>query len=355
MPTAGTTWRQVLLVGACALLTLGGVDAALHRVAPPVHLLEVDEAMEQYADGDPTVLVLGSSHARAFVVMDEIARARTAGRTRIQPVPVEWGKYTPYAWVLEHRIRPILEARDPAGALVRPSLARVVIVTEWWDSTLMDNGAGGILMNLPARSWQWPDFAADVLRNNLTPYNTNFLQKIWRQVWWFSALVQDRGHEGIVRGLKLALKGRNGDAAQTEFEARIQAWQRMVEQGVPELCHPGQMAALEGIVGYFKGRGLDVTRLLYPRMPGTLSPTAKETTLRLFSERRRAFAASRGLRFVDMSFNAPLSDADFADDFDHILPEGNRRFAEWALDGELRFLLEPTTPPGRADDAGGAP
>jgi hypothetical protein len=52
-----------------------------------------------------------------------------------------------------------------------------------------------------------------------------------------------------------------------------------------------------------------------------------------------------------MTFTNPLTDDDFEVDFDHVKPEGNRRLAEWALDGDLAFLAgkgAPASGPGAA-------
>lgn len=341
-------WRTLVVTALCALVTLGAVDAGLHWVAPPKPLLEIDEAVQQYREGDPTVLVLGSSHARSFVVLGRVLAERTNGAERVQPVPVEWGKYTPYLWTLQNRVLPLLDERDAGGKLVRPSLKRVVIVTEWWDSTTLDGGNGTITMSLPARAWQWRDFLADLFQNNLTPYNQNFLQRVWRGWWPWSALVQDRGHENIARGLRDALKEADPVAVRKAYDDRIRMWQTMIEEGETKLCDPEQMAALDQIVALLQERNLDVTLLLYPRKPGTLTEKAVTTTLFRFSSLMKDFADRHGLRFVDQTWRNPLADADFADDFDHILPDGNRRWAEWSLAGELSFLV------GQPRTAGGA-
>ncbi len=345
-------WSDLAIVAVAAAATLVAVDAALHRVVPPKPLLEVDEAVARYEAGDPTTLVLGSSHARSFVTLGRVVAERTGGAERVQPVPVEWGKYTPYRWVLDNRLKPLIEETDATGRRVRPSLKRAILVTEWWDSTVLDGGNGSITMALPARAWQWKHFWADLLQNNLTPYNQNFLQRVWRDLWPASSLVQDRGHENIARVVREALKKPDPAAEQASFEARLTMWRDLIDDGVDKLCDPAQMADLDAIVAYLQGQGLDVTLLLYPRKPATLTDKAKATTLARFSDRMRAYAAAHRLRFVDYTLRHPLTDDDFADDFDHILPDGNARLADWALAGELSFLLgaDPSAPPG----AGGA-
>lgn len=361
-------WGVLSLTALCAVATVAAVDAALHCVAPPVVLREIDDSVAEYRRSDPTVLVLGSSHARSFVAVGEELARRTGGRERMLAVPVEWGKYSPYEWVLQNRLLPLAdEAGD--GGKARPSLRRVLLVTEWWDSTILDPGTGRIDMNLPARAWRWRDFLPDVWASGLTPYNQNFLQKVWREATPWSALTQDRGHENITRNLKAALKGPDPAAeaeAAASRERRLKGWQQMVEAGDAAICEAGQMESLGRIVEALHERGIETTVLLYPRMPGTLTDRAKATTLRHFSDRMADWSRQHGAAFVDLTFSHPLTDADFADDFDHILPDGNRRLATWVLDGDLRFLWDaggaaaasaPAAPAAgqAAGGAGGAP
>jgi hypothetical protein len=358
----GIRWGAIAITALCALATLAAVDAALHAVAPPVVLREIDDSVAEYRGADPTVLVLGSSHARSFVVMGQELARRTGDRERMLAVPVEWGKFSAYRWVLENRLLPLVDEAD-GGAKVRPSLRRALIVTEWWDSTTLDPGTGRIDMNLPARAWRWSDFLADLWKDGLTPYNQNFLQKVWREATPWSTLTQDRGHENVTRNLKALAAAPDAAAEEASRQRRLKGWQQMVEAGDGALLEAGQVAALEAIVAALQQRGVETTILLYPRMPGTLTATAKATTLRHFSDRMAAFAAAHGTGFVDLTLANPLTDADFADDFDHILPDGNRRLAAWALDGDLRFLAAPAgaagatdgTGPARAATAGGAP
>lgn len=352
-------WKRILAVGAFALATVIGADVALHAVAPPVHLREIDDSIAEYEASDPTILVLGSSHARSFVVMGEELVGRTGGSQRMMPVPVEWGKFSSYEWVLNERILPVLDEVDASGARVRPSLRRAMIITEWWDSTDLQFGQRGL--NLPARAWGWRHFLGDVVEHGLTPFNGNFLGRKWGAWMASSTLVSDRGHGQIVKGLKHAIRGRDLGAIRDERQRQLQGWKKLVEAGVEALCDPVQMSSLEAIVTALEDRGLDVTIVLYPRMPGTLTDSAKRTTLAEFARRMAAFASAHGIRLVDIGVTSPLTDDDFEEDFDHITPAGNRRLAEWALDGELRFLVEeagttPATPPPRqASRPGGLP
>lgn len=341
-------WRALFLVALTALATVVAADLAFRRIAPPVLLREVEDAVRDYEDADPTVLCIGSSHARTFDVLAGELATRTGGRERLLAVPVEWGKLSSYEWVLENRLRPLLEARNPDGSLRRPSLRRCLLVTEWWDSTLPPDGSRAA--NLPARAWTWRHFLASVRDEGLSAYNANYLSNRWRRIWSGSALVADRGHGRILAGLRDLVRPLPESARERRFQAEAALWRTKIETAEGRILADPEMAALARILDTLDSLGVETTVVLYPRMPITVSDRARVTTLATFSAAMEAVCAQRGLRLVDLTTWHPLTDADYADDFDHVLPGGNLRFSRWALDGPLRFLAAPS--PG---DAAGAP
>ncbi|MBP7127530.1 hypothetical protein KBD49_14305 [Myxococcota bacterium] len=334
---------QVGLAGTTAVLTVVLCDLALGMLAPPVRLREVDDALDEMRETRPTVLVVGSSHARSFVPVARELEDLSGGRQRMLAVPVEWGKWTSYEWVIRHRIWPELDRQGPAES--DPDGPRwMLLVTEWWDSTALDPGTGRIDMNLPARSWTWAHFLRDLARNGLTPYNQNFLQKVWREWWRGSALVQDRGFQRIPEAVKERIRGPETARKEASRQRRLAGWRTMVEEGEAALFDPGQEAAFDRIVEEVRSRGIRLGVILYPRMPGTLTDRARQGTLRVFARRMEERCRRMGIPFWDHTTDAPLTDEDFAEDFDHILPEGNRRLAHFLLQGSLRWLWDPATP-----------
>jgi hypothetical protein len=333
---ATPTWRTVVVVGAFAAVTVVGADAALHAVAPPRPLVEVEDAVAAYEASDPTVLVIGSSHARTFLVVGRHLAELTGGRERLVAVPVEMGKMTSYDWVLRNRLVPLMDEVGPDGGRARPSLKRVILVTEWWDSAEPED----ILTrsNIPARAWRLSDFLADAWANGLTPYNRNYVSYRWVRMARPSALVQDRGHDNILKGLAALVRGPDPAGEAADREKRLEGWRHAVERGATVQAAPDQMAAFEGIVDFFQGRGVEVTVLLYPRMPGTLTERSKATTIASFSERMRQLAARKGFRLVDESIDTPLTDDHFEADFDHITRDGNELLSSRWLGGDLAFL-----------------
>jgi len=337
------SWSSVWGVAVSAALTVAGVDALLGRVSPRRALPEVEEALREFRRSDPHQVVLGSSHARTFdTVARELAR-RTSGAQTLLAVPLEYGKLTGYNWVLQRRLRPLIEEQGPAGRLVRSNLARFVLVTEWWDSCAAEDEQPAA--NLPSRAWELPDFLVDVAGNGLTPYNRNYLSTRWRRLWHGSVLVQDRTtHSRLRHDIRTALGGRNLKAERASERRLTERWQASVEAGDRCLFDADQMAALEEILNFVQGRGLEVTLLLYPRRPGTLTEKARAATLARFSGVMEELARSRGIRFLDLTLGGPLLDEDFSDDFDHLTAEGNRKFTDWALEHDLGYLTQPARP-----------
>jgi hypothetical protein len=325
-------WGLAVVVLAC-MGTVAGLDLACRRWAPPVRLMEVGDAVRLFERSDPTVLLIGSSHARTFTVLSRELEARTGGRETIAPIPVEWGKLHAYRWVLEHRLRPIVEKRRRgAGSRLR----RFVLVTEWWDSKPPD--AAGEYLNLPARAWTFTDFARDVSTHGFTTFNRNYVANQWQRFWSGSSLVHDRGHNRILRGLKGLVREPSASSQRRELERDLASWQHMIDSGHTEMLDPHEMAAFDDILATVKSWGLEPTVVLYPRMPGTVTDRGRATTLATFSRAIAERPSMQGVRLVDYTTSSPLTDAHYSRDFDHVTREGNELFSRWALDGELAFL-----------------
>ncbi|MEZ5066462.1 MAG: SGNH/GDSL hydrolase family protein [bacterium] len=331
------SWRSVLLVGALAATVVVACDLAVQRVVPIQHQSEVEDAIAELRRSDPTVLVLGSSHARTWEVVGEEVARRTNGATRILAVPVEFGKLRVYDWVLRHRILPLLDDLGPDGRPRRPSVSHVILVTEWWDS--LDDGTPPA--NLPSRAWTSRDFLEDATKHGLVAYNRNWLTSRWLRLTRGSILAQDRGYGRVTKGLVRAIRGDDPESERQDTIFRVRKWQRMIEAGAEGVCAPEDMAALADMISILEDRDLDVTIVLYPRKPATITPRAEETTLATYAREVRRVAGPAGVPVHDWSTQNPLTDADFRDDFDHVTPEGNRLLTEWMLDGDLRWLVAP--------------
>lgn len=335
-PIGSRRWRDLVLVAAFAFGTIAAADLTFQRLSPPHRLSEVEDALRLYRASDPHVLVLGSSHARTFEVVADDLAVRTGGERSLVAVPVEHGKLSAYEWVLQHRLRPLIEERRD-GVPMRTNLDTFVLVTEWWDSELLDEPA----WNLPSRAWTFWDFVQDFARHGLTDYNRNYVTSRWTRSLLHSVLVQDRGYGRIIAEMKTRALGDDPRAVQAGFEFRTRKWQTMTERGYETMADPSEMAALSRILDYAQGLGVDVHVVLYPRKPGTLTETAISTTLASFSEIVAEIGRDRGIAVHDWTLDSPIGDDDFMADFDHVTHEGNERLSRWMLDGDLRRLARP--------------
>lgn len=345
-------WFELVTVLVAAALTVVVADLGFRRVSPPKYVREIQDAMAEYEhDKDlenPTVLVLGSSHARTFAAMDRLTRERTGGRTRIMAVPLEWGKFRSYEWVLNHRLRPLIEDKSK-----RPSLRHVIMLTAWWD-TCVEPGDPPVF-NLPSRAWTFPDFADAVIEDGLNDHSRNYVTSRWLDLWHGSILASDRGHGHLISGLRERIKPLSEDAKKKQFEMKLTSWRGIMEHGVETLNNPQELAAAERILKYFQDNGYDVTLMLYPMMPITVTEFSRQNVQIPFQAKMKELAAKMNIRFIDTTFDHNVEDADFQQDFDHLNPAGHIKFGNWLLDGQLSFLLEDDTPKSAGAHAGKQP
>lgn len=335
---AKTRTRELAIVIAVAIVVVLGSELALRRICPPKYVREIQDAMVEYKREDPTVLVLGSSHARTFAYMDTIARERTQGRARIMSVPLEWGKFRSYEWVLEHRLVPLLDAKKPDGSRARPSLRHFVLTTAWWDACWYDGDPE--VFNLPSRAWTLDDFLSAVREKGLNDHSRNYVTSRWGDLWHGSILISDRGHGRLAAALRATVKPLPESALVAQHEKKLADWQAMVERGESCINHPAELAALDRILSFAEDRGWDLTLMLYPMMPSTMTPKGIERVQRPFIRAMREMALLHRARFIDATFDKRLTDDDFQEDFDHLKPASHVRYSNDLLDHELSFLLD---------------
>lgn len=341
-----------------ALVSLVAADLALRRLAPlPPRIMEVDDGVEMLASSNPETLVLGSSHTRSFIPVREALAAEraTSPRTRsaeaseggaasdggdIALVPVEWGTFTSYRWVLENRLRPLIEEVDPAtGAPRRSRLARALLVTTYFDMCATEYVESA--PNLPSRAWTLRHFAADVASRGLTDFNRNYLQTRFKDVFRGSLLVQDRGHDRVLGALSSILHPVPPEAEEAARRTQIEGLRKHIEEQYAHCDDAREKVAFEAMIDYLQGRDIEVTVVLFPLMPELVSDRAKETTLKRYADYVAGLARQKPIRIADMTFGVPLDGGDFQRDFDHLTAEGARKFAAWALSHELAFLRDP--------------
>ncbi|MBB6091666.1 hypothetical protein HNQ60_000512 [Povalibacter uvarum] len=336
------SWRSIGAVVLAAIAVIVAADYAFHYVTPRIWLRQVDDGVRDFAHSNPRILSISSSHGRSMdVVGKELAR-RTGESDVMVSVAMEAGKATHFQFVLDERLRPLIEERDATGRRVHDHLERALLVTEWWDSCSWEKGRPAV--ELPSHAWTLGHFVRDVEQQGITPINRNYLRWRWKRLLSDSVLVTDRGRGAILKDGMAELRGQPTGRTAEEEKAFTEWWLKYNEGGKRCLFSDDQAQAYAHIVDYLKSQGLDVTIVIFARRPGTLSEEAIQGTLAEYSARMREFADEHGVRLIDITTRSPLGNDDYMADYDHVNAQGNRKLAGWLLDGDLAFLAQHTTP-----------
>lgn len=339
------TLKSFLLVVLGATAAVVCADLAIQRIAPIApRIIEVADGVAAYEASDPDVVVLGSSHTRSFAPVRDTLERDSGGQLRVVLVPVEWGTFSSYNWVLQNRLRPLIEERTRDGKLRRPRLQRALLIATFYD--LCEKSYVGQTANLPARAWALPHFLKDTAENGLTPYNRNYLQTQWKLLFSSSILVTDRGYQRAPYALISLL--RPLPSAEVLRARRIQMARGHMEEQYEHCDDPDEKRELQQIIDYFHGRGVELTVVNFPLDPAIVTDKSRQTTLARYDGFSARLAQEQPIRLVDLTFKTPLVDADFQADLDHVTPESNKKFAAWALANDLGYLRTPRAPAGGA-------
>jgi hypothetical protein len=338
MSSRPVSWKAMLITVIAAALTVVIADWSIQQVVPTVWLRQVAEGVSDLERTNPLILSLSSSHGRSMDAVAAELGSRSRDPDRMISISMEAGKARHFEYVLEHRLKPLLEQRRADGSRVRDRLQRFVLVTEWWDSCAWPADRPDV--QLQAHAWTWRDFAGDALDRGIVPQNRNYVRWQLKRLLKHSTLLQNRG--GIIlTELTNLLRGRPLGRTPQEQQAFTEWWQRYNEDGASCMLNAAEMQAYSNIIDYAQSQNLDVTIMVFACKPNTLTPQAVATTITQYSAAMREFARRKHARFVDISTSSPLTDRDFKADFDHVNPDGNHKLSKWLLDGELSFLCEP--------------
>jgi hypothetical protein len=254
-------------------------------------------------------------------------------------VPSETGTFHAINWILQHRLRPLIEERSPNGQLVRDRLSHVVLVTTYWDTC---PPSATVAASLPTRAWFLQDYLGDVAEKGMTDYNRNYALSAWKALFPASYIVRDRPGSHVRRGLLqwIGLEPRltPDEGRQERLKSRRTEFLEDAERSED----PAEVRDLEEMLSYLHDRKIDTTIVLFPLVREAVTDEAKDKTLGSYERTLDDLAQRWPFRRVDMSLNSPLVLGDFEPDLDHVTPAGNRTFAAWALGNGLSFLLAPT-------------
>jgi hypothetical protein len=339
-------YKAILYIVVSALLTVLGADFALQTLSPVTRLREVQEGIADLENSNPDSLVLSSSHGRTFDKLAQELTILTNHSSTMVAIPVESGKMSAYEWLLFNRIAPLVDEQTARGAQLRDRIKRMFNVTLWWDTCASREP----LWNLPSRVWTLEHYAKHVSSHGLNDYNRNYVKTRLRRLFAWSTLVQERTNPKIREGLAVIrlFKADRDSILLRSREERLAKWRSEAEQGIECIWSASEVQALDRMLLFARDRSIEPIIVLFPLMPLTITEQAKATTLSAFrlliAEKAQAFNA----RLYDFTLSGPFTDSDFMDDFDHLTNEGNLKFAEWALQNELSFLLQPPAnrPPG---------
>jgi hypothetical protein len=340
--------RRVAFVVGVALAILVA-EFALNFASPYRPKREVEDGVRELQAGDPDILAISSSHGRSFHVLGEEITRRTRGRVSVVAFAVEAGQVRAMEWVLRHRAVPLLDERDAAGNRKRARLRHLIFGVTWWD-TCRRGSAPPVDHNVVSRAWTWRDYWEDVAAHGINEINRNFVRhQVQRQLRSHrlgqlqeSDLLQqlaDRLTEKLAAAKLPAALADVSSTGAVQIPPALVRWRQDIETGQSCLLFPSELEALERMEAFARQRGIEFTVVLFPLMPQTVTP-AGERTLERFTELMRKRGVEQGYRVIDMTLPPFLSDADFMRDMDHLSSAGNAKFADWALQHDLAFLLD---------------
>ena len=341
MSPHANSFKTLLVVSACALATVVAVDFGVRRVAPlKPTVIDVEDGVIDVERGDPDVVVLGSSHTRSFRALAELLPDQ-----QFALVAVEEGTFRNFNWVLNHRLRRLIDERDASGQLKRKRLSRLLLITTYWD--MCSPRFTGEIGSLPARAWTFRHFADDFIENGLTDYNRNYLNSKWKKAFPL-VMTRSRGEELIPAQMRLALSTPEVRAQfhKELIDRSIEAAHSDLERGRSECDDARQKRALDEILDFFNARDVEVTVVLFPLVKEAVSDVARQTTLRHYASYIAELNTRKKFKTDDLTLKHELETADFMDDMDHVSAAGNRKLQSWALERDFAYLK--TLPQPRA-------
>ena len=96
---------------------------------------------------------------------------------------------------------------------------------------------------------------------------------------------------------------------------------------------------MDRFVDFTSTYDLDLTIVLFPLKPDTITETGLNDTIRPFARAMQSYGIDKGVRVIDMTLGL-LDDSDFMLDLDHVNARGNMVWAEHSLDHEFAFLRD---------------
>ncbi|MEM7256403.1 MAG: hypothetical protein AAF404_03340 [Pseudomonadota bacterium] len=336
---SGNNWRAIAwLVGGfaaallCADLLMGTVYSAQPKRQARDGIQELSRT--------PNILAVSSSHGRSFHVLGQVLNEQTMGVSDLIAVPLEAGKVHAMEWLLHHRIKPLILDENQQ---IRKPLSHMMFGITWWDTCRVDEPVE-TAHNIVTHGWTVSDYARDVAAVGATELNRNYVRNLWRHLFGNSALVTTRFavSENFSRFTNFLRVMVLGYLPENEYQQTLERWHNDIDHGHECFLSAMDMQAMDRFVEFTKQHQLDLTIVLFPLKPDTITETGLKDTIQPFARHMLAYGESNQVRVVDMTLGL-LEDTDFMLDLDHVNAEGNVKWAEYALNNDFAFLRNMVT------------
>lgn len=331
-----TSWRNLSLVVLGTIGALLCADIVMGQLYSAHSKRQVRDGLNEL-QRVPNVLVISSSHGRSFHVLGDVLRERTNGATDLIAVALEAGKVDAMEWVLHNRVKPYV--LDDDGNVKKP-LTHMMFGITWWD-TCREEVPTETAHNIVTHGWTASDYASDFFDVGANELNRNYVRNLWRHTFSRSALVKTRFaiSENFSRFTNFLRVMVNGKLPDDEYSLTLDRWHDDIENGHKCYLSSLDMAAMDRFVEFTKQHNLDLTIVLFPLKPDTITALGLKNTIQPFASAMQVYGEKNGVRVLDNTLGI-LSDDEFMLDLDHVNPSGNIRWSHHALDNDMKFLLE---------------
>lgn len=331
-----SSWRSIalLVIGIGAALVFA--DVVMGKIYSSPAKRQVRNSLTDLQK-PPEVLMISSSHGRSFHIVGQTLHEKTNGQVNLVAVPLEAGKVDAMEWVLHNRVKPLISDRN---GKVLPPLSHVMFGITWWDTCPADDPIEKA-NNIVTHGWTYSHYLSDVAANGANDLNRNFVRNFWRHSLTRSALVRTRfaiseNYNRFTNFLRALLLGKFPD---DEYQAVLARWHDDIDNGHKCFLAPVHMEAMDRFVEWTKENQLDLTLVLFPLKPATITEVGLKDTIIPFSEAINAYGKEHDVRVVDLT-RGVIKDENFMLDFDHLTPAGNKTLTEHTLANDLNFLLK---------------
>lgn len=330
-----SSWRSIVMCAFGIVVALVGADMAMGEIYSSPAKRQVRAGLSDLQT-TPEVLVISSSHGRSFHIVGQTLAEKTNNRVKLVAVPLEAGKVDAMEWVLHNRVKPLIS--DVNGNVKLP-LSHVIFGITWWDTCQIDDTVG-TAQNIATHGWTYSHYLTDVATNGVNDLNRNFVRNLWRHTFTNSALVRTRfaiseNYSRFTNFLRAVLSGELPDV---EYQDALARWHDDIDNGYKCYLSPTHMEAMDRFVAWSKDNQLDLTLVLFPLKPATITDVGLKATIIPFSQAISEYGEKHGVRVVDLS-RGIIDDENFMLDFDHLTPAGNETLTDYSLANDLKFLL----------------